>query len=113
MLGIGIPTSRLNLGIGSFTALLLRVQFVTCANAGPVPAPKLAYPWTNWLALKAPRPIASSPFFQHPVGPAAPDVVDADTSPEAFANYFIARSILPAAGREEKEGQEGFFQGGD
>ena len=27
--GIRIPTSRLHLGIGSFTAVLLRVQFVT------------------------------------------------------------------------------------
>ena len=68
------------------------------------------YPWTNWLALKAPPPIAFSPFFQPPVvpaapgsAPAAPDAVDAETSPEAFANYLIARSILPAAPEKKKK----------
>ena len=65
--------------------------------------------------MKVPPPVAFSPYFAAGAFPpgsalaapgsaaAADSSTDADPSPDAFANYLIARSILPAAPEKKKK----------
>jgi len=74
-------------------------------NVQSVPTPvKLAYPWANWLAVRPLPPglallaqAQAQSLLPQLATPAAPAPAPEDESPEALANYLIARSILPAA----------------